>query len=178
MTAVLLIDDDALFTHTLANAFHKRGDTVETAHTHEEALTKMAESNPEWVVLDLKIPGTSGLRLIPELLAIEPFAHIVVLTGFAHVTTAVEAIKLGARHYLSKPVGLEEIVEAFQRIEGDSSLPIDTDANAASRLDVVEWSHIQAILEKNGGNISATARELNMHRRTLQRKLGKRPPQV
>lgn len=177
MSDILLIDDDPVFTETLAAAFQKRGYAVETANTLADALTKMVAENPEWVVLDLKIPGTSGLRLIPELLAIEPFVHIVVLTGYANIATAVEAIKLGARHYLSKPVGLEEIITAFQRTEGDISLPIGDDFSTVAPLDVVEWTHIQAVLEKNGGNISATARELNMHRRTLQRKLFKRPPQ-
>lgn len=178
MTTVLLVDDDAILLETLSAAFGRRGYDVHTAQTHESALEAARSQAPEWVLLDLKIPGTSGLRLIPELLAIDPFTHIIVLTGYANVATAVEAIKLGAKHYLSKPVGLDDIIAAFQRgDEGDVAMAIEPDdSKSATRLDVVEWTHIQSVLERNGGNISGAARELNMHRRTLQRKLSKRPP--
>lgn len=177
MTTVLLVDDDAILLETLSHAFRRRGYDVHTAQSHDAALAQAKEHAPEWVLLDLKIPGTSGLRLIPEFLAIAPFTHIIVLTGYANVATAVEAIKLGAKHYLSKPVGLDEIIAAFQRgDEGDVAMAIGPDESRIARLDVVEWTHIQTVLERNGGNISAAARELNMHRRTLQRKLSKRPP--
>lgn len=176
MTRVLLVDDDPVLTATLTAAFTRRGYETRAAQRHEEALAEAQAHRPDWIVLDLKIPGTSGLKLIPPLLAAAPDAQIVVVTGFANVATAVEAIKLGATHYLAKPVGLDEIINAFQRDAGDDSLPIE-DAAAEARLDKVEWTHIQTVLGKNSGNISAAARELNMHRRTLQRKLAKRPPQ-
>lgn len=180
MTTLLLIDDDAILLETLSAAFLRKGYDVHTAQEHDAALEQARTHAPEWVLLDLKIPGTSGLRLIPELLAIDPFTHIIVLTGYANVATAVEAIKLGAKHYLSKPVGLDEIISAFERGgEGDVGMAIEPDDNkSVARLDVVEWTHIQTVLERNGGNISAAARELNMHRRTLQRKLSKRPPSL
>lgn len=175
MSDILLIDDDAIFLSILSERLGHLGYRTFMAQKHEEALRQMQAHRPEKILLDLKIPGTSGLRLIPELLAIVPSCFIIVLTGYANIATAVEAIKLGARHYLAKPVGIEEILTAFERPEGDSSTPIEK-APPLSRLDIVEWTHIQSILEKNGGNISAAARELKMHRRTLQRKLQKRPP--
>jgi two-component system response regulator RegA len=112
------------------------------------------------------------LTLLEELKRRNPKARIVVLTGFASVATAVEAIKLGAVHYLPKPADADEVVSAFGRATGDASLPVSANRLSISRL---EWEHIQNVLSENGGNVSATARALKMHRRTLQRKLAKRP---
>jgi two-component system response regulator RegA len=127
---------------------------------------------PHCVVIDLKMPGDSGLTLIPRLRALSQSMRIVVLTGYASVATAVEAIKLGATHYLAKPVDADQVVAAFARQTGDPRQPISGQPLSVERL---EWEHIQRVLTENGGNISATARRLNMHRRTLQRKLSKRP---
>jgi two-component system response regulator RegA len=123
-------------------------------------------------VIDLKMPGDSGLRLIPELRSLSDGMRIVVLTGYASVVTAVEAIKLGATHYLAKPVDADEVVAAFGRAVGDAGIPVPSRPLSVDRL---EWEHIQRVLAENGGSISATARSLGMYRRTLQRKLSKRP---
>jgi two-component system response regulator RegA len=125
------------------------------------------------VVLDLNLNGSSGLALIPQLLAINPACRIVVLTGYASITTAVDAIKLGAVQYLAKPVEIEAILAAF---ESDDDPDLDLVApDEPLSVDRLEWEHIQRVLNENDGNISATARALKMHRRTLQRKLSKRP---
>ena len=114
--------------------------------------------------------GNSGLVLVRQIANLDVGTRIVVLTGYASITTAVEAIKLGATHYLAKPVDADEIVAAFEKKSGDDS--IEPPSNPLS-IDRLEWEHIQRVLSENAGNISATARSLNMHRRTLQRKLGK-----
>jgi two-component system response regulator RegA len=126
----------------------------------------------DFAVVDLKMPGGSGLALVERLKQRNPRIRIVVLTGFASVATAVEAIKLGATHYLPKPADADEIVAAFGRDQGDTSAQVSLQPLSVERL---EWEHIQKILSENTGNVSATARALNMHRRTLQRKLGKKP---
>jgi two-component system response regulator RegA len=118
------------------------------------------------------MPNQSGLWLIPRLRAMTAHVRIVVLTGFASIATAVEAIKLGAVHYLAKPVDADEVVSAFQRDEGDPHLRVSVQPLSVERM---EWEHIQRVLSAHSGNISATARTLRMHRRTLQRKLAKRP---
>jgi two-component system response regulator RegA len=125
------------------------------------------------VVLDLNLNGSSGLALIPQLLAINADCRIVVLTGYASIATAVDAIKLGAVQYLAKPVEIEAILAAF---ETDDVPDLETAApDEPLSVDRLEWEHIQRVLNENDGNISATARALKMHRRTLQRKLSKRP---
>ena len=171
--SLLLVDDDVTFCEVMAKALQRRGFEVQIAHDVAQA-TYLAESDPpEYAVIDLKMPGESGLILVRRLHAIEPATRIVVLTGFASVATAIEAIKLGAVHYLAKPVDADEVVAAFDRTEGDISAAI---SDAPLTVDRLEWEHIQRILTEHDGNISATARALNMHRRTLQRKLSKRPP--
>ena len=117
------------------------------------------------------MPGDSGLVLIKELRALNSKMNIVMLTGFASIATAVEAVKLGANQYLAKPVNAEEILEAFSKLNGNEDLDIQSEPLTVDKL---EWEHINRILNENNGNISATARALNMHRRTLQRKLQKK----
>ena len=172
MKSVLLVDDDKTFCEVLGQSLSKRGFEVRSAHNVQDAAIIAKESLPEYVVVDLKMPGDSGLTLIPTLLAIDPYTRIVVLTGYASIVTAVEAIKLGAVHYLAKPVGASEIIAAFDKEEGNPQTPIEQDTMP---LSTIEWQHIKGTLERNGGNISATARELGLHRRTLQRKLDKMP---
>lgn len=172
MTSLLIVDDDKTFASVLADSFTDRGTEVTIAYSAEEALDIIANTPPEYAVLDLKMPGDSGLTLIPKLLEADPFTRIVVLTGYASITTAVEAIKLGAVHYLAKPVGTEEIIAAFEKTQGDPMASVEDDT---LKLNEVKWQHIKAALARNDGNISATARELGMHRRTLQRKLDKMP---
>ncbi len=172
MKTLLIIDDDITFSEVLADMVRSNGFDARLAHDSETALSIAGEFDPEYVLLDLNIAGESGLALIPRLLTLEPYVRIVVLTGYASITTAVEAIKLGAVHYLAKPVDAHEVLAAFTRTEGDPTVPI---AGPTPSLGKLEWEHIHTVLERNQGNISATARELGMHRRTLQRKLDKNP---
>lgn len=170
--SLLLVDDDETFCRVLTKALGRRGYSVSVAGDVETALA-LAESNPpEYAVVDLKMPGPSGLVLVKRLKELDPETRIVMLTGFASIATAVEAIKLGATHYLAKPSDADEIVAALQREGGDADAPITPQPLSVDRL---EWEHIQRVLAENQGNISATARALKMHRRTLQRKLGKHP---
>jgi two-component system, response regulator RegA len=168
----LLIDDDAIFTGVLARALNKRGFVIETALAYQDALIAIDNGRHDFAVVDLKMPDGSGLALVERLRLRNPGIRIVVLTGYASVATAVEAIKLGATHYLPKPADADEIVAAFGRDQGDAGAPLNSQPISVDRL---EWEHIQRVLSEHTGNVSATARALNMHRRTLQRKLGKKP---
>jgi two-component system response regulator RegA len=145
---------------------------VTVAHTYESALHAIDGDPPEYAVVDLKLPDQSGLKLVERLKAEDPHTRIVVLTGHGSIPTAVEAIKLGATYYLVKPVDADTVVAAFSREEGDAGLPLEDRPMTVER---VEWEHIQRVLHDHDGNVSATARALSMHRRTLQRKLHKRP---
>ncbi len=169
---LLVVDDDPTFCHVLATALEKRGFAVRIAHDVESAYELAREEPPEFVVLDLKMPGESGLTLVQRLKALDSHTRIVILTGYASVATAVEAIKLGATHYLTKPTDADEIVQAFWQQDGNADIPIGDQRPSVDRL---EWEYIQQVLKDCDGNISATARMLGMHRRTLQRKLQKRP---
>lgn len=173
--SLLLVDDDETFCTVMGKALKKRGYEVMVAHNVESA-TRIAESEtPEYAVIDLKMPGDSGLVLVRRLHATDPTTRIVVLTGYASISTAVEAVKLGATHYLAKPIDADDVIAAFQRSDGDDSVSIASNPLSVERL---EWEHIQRVLTEHEGNISATARALNMHRRTLQRKLAKYAPKT
>lgn len=169
--SLLLVDDDAIFCGVLRRALEKRGFSVTTAHSVEEAVPLAQDSPPEYAVVDLKMGSASGLTLVSTLHKLDPATCIVVLTGYASIATAVEAIKLGATQYLPKPANADEIVAAFGQ-PASEIMPLNTQPPSLER---VEWEHIQRVLQEHQGNISATARALNMHRRTLQRKLLKRP---
>lgn len=169
---LLLVDDDATFCRVLAAALEDRGFVVRVAHDVPRAHALAQRDPPEYAVVDLKMPGPSGLELIAKLKALDPNTRVVVLTGYASIATAVEAIKLGAIHYLAKPTDADQVVAAFQRVEGDPGTAVGDRPLSVARL---EWEHIQAVLRECEGNVSETARRLGMHRRTLQRKLGKRP---
>ena len=176
--AILLIEDDATFSATLARALKRRSYQVLTAANPEAALDMVQATAPDWVVLDLNLDGASGLALIPRLLEINPACRIVVLTGYASITTAVDAIKLGAVQYLAKPVDVDTLLRAFGhslQADATSSAMTAPIASMPMSVDRMEWEHIQRVLREHKGNISSTARALNMHRRTLQRKLLKRP---
>lgn len=172
LPSLLLVDDDATFCQVLSQALSRRGFSVRVAHGVDEALRIAEEDPPEYAVVDLRMPGPSGLALVERLKALDSHTRIVVLTGYASIATAVEAIKLGAIHYLTKPADADEIVQAFGWGAGDAAIPIAENPLSVDRL---EWEHIQKVLLECQGNISATARRLGMHRRTLQRKLDKRP---
>lgn len=170
--SLLLVDDDVIFCKVLAAALVKHGFAVRLAHNLAEALQLASEQTPAYAVIDLRMPGESGLSLIGRLKSLNGGIKILVLTGYASIATAVEAIKLGAMHYLSKPADADEIVAALERGTGDSRAPIEATPLSIDRL---EWEHLQRVLMDCQGNISAAARRLGMHRRTLQRKLAKRP---
>ena len=169
---LLLVDDDEDFLKVLAAAMRKRGFSITLASSAESAFELAKQEPPEFAVVDLKMSGNSGLVLVRQLTSLEAGTKIVVLTGYASITTAIEAIKLGATHYLAKPVDADEIVAAFEKQSGNAEIELSSNPLSVDRL---EWEHIQRVLSEHDGNISATARSLNMHRRTLQRKLGKKP---
>lgn len=169
---LLVVDDDSVFAAVLARALMRRGFEVESAAGVVEAVEKAERCDPQFAVVDLKMPDGSGLALVEQLKRLDPAMRIVVLTGFASVATAVEAIKLGAIHYLPKPADADDIVAAFARDAGDAAVTVKRRHLSVERL---EWEHIHKVLAENGDNVSATARALGMHRRTLQRKLGKKP---
>ena len=169
---LLLVDDDDAFLNALAMAMRKRGFLVTIANSAETAFELAQADPPEFAVVDLKMSGNSGLVLVRQLASLQAATKIVILTGYASIATAIEAIKLGATHYLAKPVDADEIVAAFSKQSGNEEIELSHNPLSVDRL---EWEHIQRVLVENDGNISATARSLNMHRRTLQRKLGKKP---
>lgn len=171
-SSLLIVDDDRDFCRILQRTMEKRGFAVTVAHSVEDARWLAEESPPEYALLDLKMSGASGLTLIQHLKQLDPETRIVVLTGYASIATAVESIKLGATHYLAKPADADEIVAALGREHGDARAPVNDEPLSVDRL---EWEHIQRVLAENDGNVSATARALKMHRRTLQRKLAKKP---
>jgi two-component system, response regulator RegA len=171
-TSLLLVDDDPIFCQVAEEALAKRGFCVRIAYNVMDALRLAEERMPAYAVVDLKLSGPSGLELVAELSVRNPAIKIVVLTGYASIATAVEAIKLGATHYLTKPADADEIVAAFEREHGDPAVPVASQTLSVNRL---EWEHIQRVLTECGGNVSAAARQLGMHRRTLQRKLNKYP---
>ncbi|MCH9639410.1 MAG: response regulator transcription factor [Betaproteobacteria bacterium] len=170
--SLLIVDDDHVFCDVLTKAMTKRGFSVTCAYDIEQALAFASNSTSEYAIIDLKLANESGLVLVEKLKILDPGTRIVMLTGYASIATAVEAIKLGATHYLAKPVDADEIMTAFERTAGDTETPISANPLSVGRL---EWEYIHRILAENDNNISVTARILNMHRRTLQRKLAKRP---
>jgi two-component system response regulator RegA len=170
---LLIVEDDALLRGRLARAFATRGYDVREAADVAEAEALAQEDAPELVVLDLRMPQGNGLDLIPRLLRTDPATKIVVLTGYGSVATAVEAVRMGATHYLTKPADADEILAAFSRTPGEraESAPLQP-----MSLDRVEWEHINRVLVDCQHNISEAARVLGIHRRSLQRKLTKYPP--
>lgn len=173
---VILIDDDTVFSAVLARALAARGFNVRTAADGAGALAVVREHAPEFAVLDLKLGAENGLALIPQLLEVQPKLRILLLTGYASIATAVEAIKRGAHDYLAKPVDADQVAQAL--LGGEADDPGDEDEAldvATPPLRRLEWEHIQRVLAECEGNISEAARRLGLHRRTLQRKLAKRP---
>ena len=167
-----IVEDDETFARTLRRSFERRGYEVMQAASHEELVEQLAEHTPRYAVVDLKLGGASGLVCVQTLHAHDPEILVVVLTGFASIATAVEAIKLGASHYLVKPSNTDDIEAAFDRTEGKVDTAV-TERRAT--IKTLEWERIHATLAETGFNISETERQLGMHRRTLARKLEKRP---
>ena len=168
---LVIVEDDAAFARTLARSFERRGYTVLSADSHEALLALLETHSPDYAVVDLKVGGASGLACVQTLRAQDEDMKIVVLTGFASIATAVEAIKLGASHYLAKPSNTDDIEAAFAKSDGNPDAPVD---GRQSSIKTVEWEHIHQTLVETDFNISETARRLGMHRRTLARKLEKR----
>ncbi len=171
---LLIVDDDNIFSSVLSRALSRRGYNIVTAENGEQAVELCLQHQPQQAVVDLKLEAESGLKLISRLTESSPEIKIVILTGYSSISTAVEAIKLGAINYLCKPAGADEILAAFENSAADSATAAAIRDTPPS-IDRLEWEHIQKVLTENHGNISATARSLGMHRRTLQRKLQKRP---
>ncbi|HED52084.1 MAG TPA: response regulator transcription factor [Gammaproteobacteria bacterium] len=169
---LLIVDDDEIFCEVLKDALQDRGYRVESAHNIADGLEKAEALDPEYAVIDLRIGQESGLSLATQLHARDENTRMVILTGYASIATAVEAIKLGVTHYLAKPADADEILAALHKDEGDPDVAVSSDPISIKRL---EWEHLQKVLSECSGNISAAARKLRMHRRTLQRKLAKRP---
>lgn len=171
--SVLIVEDDEVFRTRLARAFAARGFDVRQAAGGEAALAMARQETPEFVVVDLRMPGMSGLDVVRELKLLDPTTSVVLLTGYGSIATAVEAIHRGATHYLTKPADVDDIVAAFDGVQPPG-------ADGASETHVpslarVEWEHINRVLTDCGGNISQAARLLGLHRRSLQRKLAKYP---
>lgn len=171
---LLLVDDDKLISSILRKALEAEGYTVRIARYAEDAVDLARERSPQFAVVDLKLPDGSGLALIRQLIGVSPGIRIVMLTGYSSIATAIEAIKLGAHDYLTKPVTADEVIAAFEREPGEPNTAAPLPQRPLS-IERMEWEHINRVLSANEGNISATARELGMHRRTLQRKLAKHP---
>lgn len=172
---VLVIDDDATFCGMLARGLRRLGYRACTACDAAAAIRLAEKERPQKAVLDLRLGDETGMQLIRPLLEIEPEMRIVVLTGYASLATAVQAVKLGAADYLAKPVDTATVARVLAGEESGESAEPPAEPIPLKRL---EWEHIQRVLEENDGNISATARQLKMHRRTLQRKLQKRPQKL
>lgn len=172
---ILLVDDENLFRDRLRRAFVNRGYTVFEAADYLEAVARIEEHLPDMAVVDLRMPGKSGLDVIKEAKEIHPDMSIVVLTGYGSIATATEAIKLGASSYLPKPADVDDILRAFSgaaELEtSDSGGDFETPSLARA-----EWEHINRVLADCNGNISEAAKRLGLHRRTLQRKLYKYAP--
>jgi two-component system response regulator RegA len=169
--SLLIVEDDASFARTLRRSFERRGYSVSVCAGVDGLAELLPTVTPAYAVVDLKLAAGSGLECVKALAARDPAMRIVVLTGFASIATAVEAIKLGACHYLAKPSNTDDIEAAFGKAGGDATVALSERPTSIKNL---EWERIHETLVDTGFNISETARRLGMHRRTLARKLEKR----
>nr|ABX10595.1 two-component system response regulator [uncultured planctomycete 6N14] len=175
-TSILLVDDTFVLRERLSTAMEQRGFRVETAGNYDEAIEVFRKRPTELAVLDLRMPGKSGLELLRKLLDIAPDTRIIILSGFGSIPASIDAVRAGAVNFLSKPADADDILSAFMR--GDEpSVPDGAVAFPAPSLARNEWEHIHRVLSDCGGNISEAARRLGIHRRSLQRKLRKRAPE-
>ncbi len=168
---LLVVDDDEVFRSRIVRAFRERGFDAVGAGSYDEAMAMARNETPELAVVDLRLPGGSGLDVVRGLKALDPSTEVVVLTGYGSIATAVESVQLGARSYLTKPADAEQVLAAFDRqprVEADHAASVPSLAR-------VEWEHINRVLRDCDGNISKAARLLGIHRRSLQRKLAKYP---
>lgn len=172
--SVLIVDDDEILRERLVQAFSKRGYDARGAADADEAVASARRDSPELAVVDLRMPGTSGLSVVQTLKEIDPTTNVVVLTGYGSIATALEAVRLGATHYLTKPADVDDLLQAFARAEVPPDAPPAV-PNEVPSLARVEWEHINRVLADCQGNITKAARLLGIHRRSLQRKLAKLP---
>jgi two-component system, response regulator RegA len=170
--SLLIVEDDKSFLQRLARAMEGRGFAVSTAESVADGLTHLESASPAFAVVDMRLEDGNGLDVISALKRRRPDARAIILTGYGNIATAVNAVKLGAVDYLSKPVDADDVVAALLALDGRKAEPPENPMSA----DRVRWEHIQRIYELCGRNVSETARRLNMHRRTLQRILAKRAP--
>ncbi|HEY6546731.1 MAG TPA: response regulator [Vicinamibacteria bacterium] len=176
--SLLIVEDDLVLRSRLAQAFRTRGFEVREAGDTEGALDLAREDPPEMALVDLRLPGASGLDAVRELLELDPATSVVVLTGYGSIATALEAMRLGATHYLTKPADVEEILAGFARAKApdrEGPAGVAPAASSTPTLARVEWEHINRVLADCGGTVSKAARALGIHRRSLQRKLSKFP---
>ena len=176
--SILLVDDDERFRSRMLRAFEERGYEAQQADGYDGAVVIAEEESTEFALVDLRMPGRSGLELVRELHRIDPATKIVVLTGYGSIATALEAVRLGATHYLTKPADVDEVIASFDRGQAEkapASPEAEPQAPETPSLARVEWEHIQRVLTDCGGNITKAAERLGIHRRSLQRKLAKFP---
>lgn len=175
-TSIMLVDDTLVLRERLAMAMQQRGFRVETAGNFDEAVEVFRARPTELAVLDLRMPGKSGLELLRKLLQLQPATRVIILSGFGSIPASIDAVRAGAVNFLSKPADADDILSAFMRGE-EPSVPEGAISFPAPSLARNEWEHIHRVLSDCGGNISEAARRLGIHRRSLQRKLRKRAPE-
>jgi two-component system, response regulator RegA len=173
LPTILVVEDDDAFRTVLVSALDARGYDVIGVPDAASGIAAARRDSPEMAVVDLRLPDESGLEVVRQLKTIDATTIVVVLTGYGSIATALEAVRLGAAHYLTKPTDADRILAAFER--GLAARPRDLPMETPS-LAQVEWEHMNRVLTDCGGNISEAARELGMHRRSLQRKLSRKPP--
>jgi len=175
MKKLLIVEDDVIFANTLKRRLTKHDFDCVHVETNSEALLACHRHKPDYILLDMKLAQETTLNIITPIRQTQPKSRIILLTGFASIATAVDAIKLGADDYLTKPIDTQTLLAALNESKA-CEIPTNTELDGETlSAEQVQWQHIQQVLKANDGNISATARQLSMHRRTLQRKLQKRP---
>jgi two-component system response regulator RegA len=176
--SILLVDDDERLRSRMARAFEERGYEAQQADGYEAAIAIAERESTEYAVVDLRMPGKSGLEVVRELHRIDSATKVIVLTGYGSIATALEAVRLGATHYLTKPADVDAVIASFDRDEtlaNPEALAAESETPQTPSLARVEWEHIQRVLTDCGGNITKAAERLGIHRRSLQRKLAKFP---
>lgn len=180
VSSIIVVDDTFVFRDRLGLAFSQRGFRVELAGDYDEAIAKFASNPTDLAVIDLRMPGRSGLDLLTAIQRIHPETRVVILSGFGSIATAIDAVRMGATNFLSKPADVDDILNAFVRGDQPCVAASTSDGNdfPVPSLARAEWEHIHRVLSDCGGNISEAARRLGIHRRSLQRKLRKRAPET
>jgi two-component system, response regulator RegA len=173
--SLLIVEDDDVLRPRLARAFRERGFEVREAPDVDTALEAARSDPPEFALVDLRLGTRSGLEVVRGLADLDAATAIVVLTGYGSIATALEAVRLGATHYLTKPADVDDLLAAFARGAGGTAVASDATPDSTPTLARVEWEHINRVLSDCGGNVSQAARILGIHRRSLQRKLAKYP---